>query len=485
VYPRRVMSAVAPASTDGWARNFQNLPQEHGHVPLRIEGTIPTSLQGTLYRNGPGRAGRGADRYAHWFDGDGAVAAVSIRNGAASGAVRMVRTPGLLREEKAGRLLFGGYNTPLKRPLREIFLRDRKNPANTAVMLWQGRLFALCEAGRPFELGPDELQSLGETDLGGVIVHAFSAHPHVSPTRRSILGFGIKVGPRVVVSSYELPERGVARRISQFNLRGPLVLHDFAVAARHMVFSIPPMRAELLPLLLQQKGPLDAMRWERSRGTELVVVPIDTPDETFRITVEAHLAEHFVNAFERDGELFLDFTRYEDHRGLEDAVGGLLDGVLRAPLRSTLSRCIIDLKTHRARFEELSREPCELPRVAPSVDTAPHRFVYVVAWSSAEAARTRFFDALRKHDVETGKTETFVPGEGQFVGEPVFVPRGSGSSSAPEDDGYLLTMVYDAKVDRTHLAVLDAQRLEAGPVGRAWFDHAIPYGFHGVWDPRH
>src|SRR5689334_10673522 len=107
-----------------WTRAFENLQREHGFEPLRVEGTIPAELDGTLYRNGVGRMDCGGERYGHWFDGDGAVTAVRLQRGQASGAVKLVRTPWLARQERAGRVLFGGYNTPYKRPVREIFLGD-------------------------------------------------------------------------------------------------------------------------------------------------------------------------------------------------------------------------------------------------------------------------------------------------------------------------------------------------------------------------
>src|SRR5262249_50328942 len=123
-------------------------------------------LAGTLFRNGAGRFGVGGERVGHWFDADGAITAVRLGDGGASGACRLVRTLGMLRESRAGRRLFGGYDTPFVRPLQETFLKDAKNPANTSVLLWQGRVFATCEGGKPHEITRADLATLGETDLG-------------------------------------------------------------------------------------------------------------------------------------------------------------------------------------------------------------------------------------------------------------------------------------------------------------------------------
>jgi len=45
-------------------------------------------------------------------------------------------------------------------------------------------------------------------------------------------------------------------------------------------------------------------------------------------------------------------------------------------------------------------------------------------------------------------------------------------------------MILDARRKTSHLAVLDAQRIADGPIARAHFDHAIPFGFHGAWSPN-
>jgi all-trans-8'-apo-beta-carotenal 15,15'-oxygenase len=62
----------------------------------------------------------------------------------------------------------------------------------------------------------------------------------------------------------------------------------------------------------------------------------------------------------------------------------------------------------------------------------------------------------------------------------MFVPRRGG---AAEDDGWLLTMVYDASLDRSYLAVLDAREPGSPVKAKATFDHHIPPGFHGSWVP--
>ncbi|MGZ5968169.1 MAG: carotenoid oxygenase family protein [Polyangiales bacterium] len=469
--PHDASMPAAPA----WRLGFSDLPREHGFEPLRVEGTLPADLEGTLYRNGPGRFGVGKERYRHWFDGDGAVTAVRIGHVRAFGATRMVQTREYLEEQRAGRRLYGGYDTPLARPFFETVLGHNKNLANTAVLLWDDRVFALCESGRPIEVSEHDLATLGENDLG-VVRRAFAAHPHRVPSRRATYGFGLAVGPRTAVEVYELCDDRAPRTIARFSLRGLRLNHDFAVTERHAVFFFSPMYLSIPDLLFFGKGPVSSARWRPERGVEVVIVALDAPHEVTRFHADAFHMEHVVNAFERDGEIVVDQVDYDSPSGLEQFVSGLVRGVVQAPLASRLRRVVVNPQRRSLRTELLADRQLELPRVSPRVQSRAHRHAYLVG-ASAE-----FIDSILAFDLERGTAETFAPGEEQYPSEAVFVPsRRGGGEATDENDGYLLTMVLDARRGSSHLAVLDARRIADGPIARLHFDHAIPFGFHGIF----
>ena len=79
---------------DDWSAAFTSQEHEFDAVPLQAaEGSLPLSLRGTLFKNGPARFSRGDERYAHWLDGDGYVTALVLDGGGgAKWSVRFVRT---------------------------------------------------------------------------------------------------------------------------------------------------------------------------------------------------------------------------------------------------------------------------------------------------------------------------------------------------------------------------------------------------------
>lgn len=463
--------AAAAQRAPSWIGGFRDVAREHGYQPLEVEGTLPRDLVGTLVRNGPGKFGVAGERYRHWFDGDGVVRGVRLEGGRAFGAVRTVRTRGLVREERAGKRLFGAYDTPLARPLRELLLRDRKNPANTSILAWQERLFATCEAGLPYEIDRD-LHTVGETDLG-VIRGAFSAHPHRVPSRRCTFNFGLDPTFHTIVRAYALPDEGRPRELARFTLDGTRLQHDFAVTEHHLVFFFAPMYLSVTSML-RGRGPASSTVWRPERGSEIVVVPIDRPQAMRRFRTDAFMLEHVVNAFEEGDELVVDHTHYARPWDLEGFVRGLVRGEVEAPARGTIRRARI--RGSRMTTELLVDRALELPRISPRVETARHRFAYYAGGASEGEGAP--FEAVIKHDLERATFDVYAPGPEQYAGEAVFVPREGGSA---EDDGWLLTMVYDARSDRSRLDVLDARAPSNGPLAKCWFDHPVPYGVHGIW----
>jgi len=472
------MIPAAASTTPDWHRAFQDLPREHGFEALRIEGTLPDGLEGMLVRNGPSLFSSHGDRYRHWFDGDGAVSAVRIAGGRAEGAVRLVQTPALLAERAAGRRLFGAYGTPHPGgPLARLGKIQTKNAANTSVLAWNDRLFALYEGGLPTELSMDDLSTVGPTDLDGAVRMTFSAHPHRVEARRASYNFGLRYGRVTELDLFELPDGGRARRIASLPLAGPVLLHDFIATPRHLVFFVAPVRLRVLRAMLGLGSFSDNLAWTPSDGTEVIVVPIDDPERPVRFRSEAFFQWHFANAFERGGEIVVDLVRYPDFE-TNRWLGDVTRGGDRGDAEGAFHRMILDPKQGTLRGERRWDASCEFPRVSPHVEGRPYRHAYLA--SHARGGEGGMFQRITRLDVESGAAAHASLPEGHYPSEPIFVPR---PGAAREEDGWLVSLVYDAGAHASHVAILEADALEKGPIARAWFDHHLPFTFHGAWVP--
>ncbi|MBO0872705.1 MAG: carotenoid oxygenase family protein, partial [Pseudonocardia sp.] len=116
--------------------------------------------------------------------------------------------------------------------------------------------------------------------------------------------------------------------------------------------------------------------------------------------------------------------------------------------------------------------PFEWPRINyPGRNARPYRFAY----GSGATATDTF--ALTKIDVEDGAVTQWADGH-CYPGEPVFVPRPDGRT---EDDGVVLSIVFDPESSGSFLLVLNGRDLsERARVGAP---HRMPFGFHGDFFP--
>jgi len=440
----------------------RNLSREHGFEALDVEGNLPEGLRGTLYRNGPGIFDLFGARYDHPFEGDGAVNAVRFDGrGGARGAVRITESAGLRAERQAGRRLFGSSLPWWRRMWNMHVGGGTKNTANTNVIVWQERVLALMEAARPTELDADDLRTLGETDLG-VVGQAFSAHPHYVHSRRALYNFGVRYGRESALELYELPDRGAPRRLGEVPLDGPPMLHDFIATDHHLVFFVPPAWVDVPRMMLQRGTFTDMFRWRPERGVQVVVVPIDRPDDYVSFHADAFYQWHYVNAFERDRDIVVDFVHYPDFSSFrafssdEDIPPG------------TLHRATVDTAARRLRLEQLDDRPGEFPRVHPGREGA----AYNVAWLTVDDLR-----GIARYDLTSRTLDVLELPQDWITSEVVFVP----TSDESEVEGWLIGQTYDASRDRSGVSVYDAARFIDGPVATAWFDHPLPITFHGNW----
>jgi carotenoid cleavage dioxygenase-like enzyme len=101
----------------------------------------------------------------------------------------------------------------------------------------------------------------------------------------------------------------------------------------------------------------------------------------------------------------------------------------------------------------------------------PRRFVWLATSDTTPRSIVRL-------DLERGGVKTWTPPRGQHVSEPVFAPRPGGTG---ETDGWGLVLVFDESTETSHVVVLDAEAPDAGPIGRAHFDHHVAVTLHGAW----
>jgi carotenoid cleavage dioxygenase len=449
------------------AGNFAPVHSEDD-FELEVTGEIPAGLAGAFYRNGPNPQFEPRDDY-HWFAGDGMIHGFFVEDGKVRYRNRYVRTPKWEFEHDGGRALFGVFGNPMTSD-PATFGKD-SGVANTNIVWHAGRLYALEEGHKPFELDPLTLASKGYAEQYGGRV---TAHPKIDPETGEMVWFGYSIGdmPFSRTVSYGVTDAaGVVTRRDDFEAPFSAMVHDFLVTRRHALFPILPLTGDLQRVMTG--GP--AYAWEPGKGSHVGVLRRDAPVDTMRwFTTDACYVFHPMNAWEEGDRIFADVMEYP-----EAPLFPTVDGQPTRNAHARLVRWTFDLAGDS---DTIKREPLDdLTGEFPRFDERRAGLSYRHGWFAGRSRRdgpSLRFDTLSHIDLTGGRRADYLFEAGDAPGEPVFVPR---TADAAEGDGWVVAVVYRGKTDRSDFVVFDAQDMAKGPIGVASVPRRVPFGFHGNW----
>ncbi|MBW4563354.1 MAG: carotenoid oxygenase family protein [Mojavia pulchra JT2-VF2] len=445
-------------------KNFAPVELEITADNLSVIGEIPPELNGMLIRNGPNPLFPSPAWY-HWFDGHGMLHGVQISNGKAKYHNRYIQTQGWKTEKDAGRAIWSGFLTP---PQPESPNAPPINTANTAVVWHANRLLALWEGGEPYQIQVPELTTVGSYTYGGELQSAFTAHPKVDCATGEMMFFGYSWVNLPHLQYSVVSPQGKLLRTVPIDLPVGVMMHDFAITANYTIFMNLPLTFRL-ERAQQGKPPL---LFEKDIPSRFGILPRHGDNSSIRwFEAPACYVAHTLNAYEDGDEVVLIACRMPTTTML---------GLAGRPQDnhsdiSFLYKWRFNLKTGAVIEEPLDDIPSEFPRVNDQQLGHKTRYGYS---SRMIPNSVPLFDGVIKYDFANGSSQTHVLGKGRYGGEGVFVPR---PNAIDEDDGWLLTFVYDEVANISELLVLNAKDITAEPVARIMIPQRVPYGFHGTW----
>jgi len=430
--------------------NFAPVTEEVTETDLPVIGELPRDLTGRYLRNGPNPIGEIDRSTHHWFTGAGMVHGVRLDGGRAAWYrnrwVRSLEVVEALAEDVGD--------------------RELESANNTHVIGHAGRTWAIVESGPPpVELGY-ELDTIGANRLFGTLADgAFSAHPKLDPDTGDLHAIAYKWPDfEDHVQYVHVGRDGRVKKTVDVPVPGMVMVHDTSLTANYMVIYDLPVTVNLE---LVERGMSFPFAWNRDYAPRLGLLPRAGGDVIW-CDVKPCFVFHPLNAYEDEaGNVVLDVCRYERMFDL-DAQGPFGDDV------AALYRWTVNPQTRTVSEVCVEERGLEFPRCHPSLNGRPYRYGYTVA-TTGEA-----FPAIYKHDLVTGRTLAHELGAGRHGAEPYFVPR---MGARGEDDGYLLSYVFDESRGASELLIVDAQEPAGEPLARVLLPARVPYGFHGAWVP--
>ncbi|MFD7065158.1 carotenoid oxygenase family protein [Streptomyces sp. NPDC059906] len=440
--------------------NFGPVTDEVSVDDLPVTGTLPPELNGRYLRIGPNptspdETGPGH----HWFVCRGMVHSVRLREGRAEW-------------------------------YRNRFVRGDapEDVPNTNVLAQGGRLLALVGGGgAPVCVAPD-LDRMSTWDADGALRTGFTAHPKIDPVTGEMHSVNYLIKPGAESLRYlVLDAAGKPTHAAELPVPGVPMVHDMAMTATRVVVLDLPVTlsvdaASRLAAGVPESGDALPMRWNEEHPSRVGVLPRGgTAEQLSWFDAPRCYVFHVLNAYDApDGSIVMDVVRYDTV--FRDVFRGPADGL------PALARWTVPADRGAVSEQIISDYGLEWPRINEAWSGRAHRYGWFGGTGPHSLRLSDDVDRdlggsfepgpLVKVDTTTGEVLTHHFGTGRVTQEPAFVAR---PGAEAEDDGWILSVVYDGNTDRSELVVLDAADVTAPPVARVHLPRRVPFGFHGNW----
>ena len=470
-----VESTIVDRSNPYMDGSFMHNYKEFNATDLEVIGEIPNDVDGVYLRNTENQVHEPIGRY-HPFDGDGMIHSINIKDGEISYRNRFVRTKGFAAEKEAGKSLWAGLAEHPSRSKRPGWGAQEalKDSSSTDVIVHAGKVLStFYQSAEGYRLDPVTLEQFGTE--GWVPIDGISAHPKVDPRTGELLFFNYsKHAPYMHYGVVSADNK--LKHYTPIPVPGPRLPHDMAFTENYSILNDMPMfwNEEAL------KKDIHAVEYYPDMKTRFAIIPrYGNAEEIQWFEADPTYVLHWTNAYEEGDEIILDgyfqdCPKPPNHPTAPAGMGRIMAFLANDLLQPRLHRWRFNLKTGETTEERLDERIIEFGVINALYSGLKYRYVY----ATIPTPGYFLFDGLTKNDLETGEHVTHMFGDQRYGSEPAFAPRLNPKS---EDDGYVVSIISDLKLNRSEFVMYDAQDIAAGPVCKVILPERICSGVHATW----
>jgi carotenoid cleavage dioxygenase-like enzyme len=474
--------------------NFAPVEDETAVEGLEVQGKVPEELQGGIYVRDGGNPHFAPIGHYIWIDSDGMLHKVRLgETGSKDKKLRtttymnkFIETDGWLIEKQRGKAIWPEItsivNFRFLLNLVELWIEYilKINPykppfikitGNTNVILTAGQVLALYEFGNATLVDASNLSTLNrEYDFNGQWKCHFTAHPKVDPETKEFLGFGYNFPffPEIQYSVWS-PE-GQLKHSAIFKLPKASGLHDWWVTKNYSIWMDGALTYEFDKIFDIP------VRYDYDKQCRIGVCKrYGTGIKWFNVPNQFFF--HTFNAYEKQDEttgrvkLIMHACKWK-YLTLTPSPKD------KQPF-PTVWEYTLDPETGDYTERQVSSLYVDFPRINENCMGLPYRYGYAAEfYEPNEDIGLWRFNTIIKFDFNApnGNPQRYSVGDKRFAGEPCFVARKNAKS---EDDGFLVTFVYDENKKRSELVILDAKTFSGPPIATVPLPVRVPYGLHG------
>ncbi|KAG6541902.1 hypothetical protein Mapa_016730 [Marchantia paleacea] len=477
---------------------FAPIPDETPvYRDLEVTGELPACMDGVYIRTGPNPQLIPSGGYC-FFDGDGMLHSVRIRDGKASYCARFVRTSRFEQERAAQQPLFikpfgelhgmSGLARMLLFGLRAalglVDLSKGWGAANTGLTFFDKHLLAMSEDDLPYIIRVKEdgdLETRGRYDLNGQLSRAMTSHPKVDPITGELFSISSDFSAAPYLKYFVISRDGVKGPDVPIKIKEPTIAHDFAVTENYAV--LPDLDLVISMNSMIRGGP--AIGFDKEKVSRLGVLPrYATDDEQIQwFELPESFCFHYWTAWEEGEEIVL--------TGSILVPADKFFTTQRLDLRYELTEIRLNRATGLASKRPLVPDlNLESGQINQRFYGRKCRYVYFAlmeplpTWVRSTGVAKIDLEAAGENAVDYSSGPVVgirhFTDEGCLGSEPFFVPRTSDPDAA-EDDGYVVTYAHHEATGLSELLIMDARSPTLETVASVKLPARVPYGLHGIF----
>ncbi|XP_069377639.1 beta,beta-carotene 15,15'-dioxygenase [Paralichthys olivaceus] len=504
-------------------------------VRAQVKGSLPSWLQGTLLRNGPGLFSVGGSEYNHWFDGLSLIHSFTFSNGEVTYRSKFLKSDTYKRNIKADRIVVSEFGTMIyPDPCKNIFSRAFTHLCNVMPDFTDNNLINIIRYGQDYyassevnymnQIDPVTLETVGRINYRNhIALNLATAHPHYDDQGNTynmgtaIMGLGpptyviFKVPADASDKERNKPALRKVQKICSIPFRStlsPSYFHSFGMTENYIIFVEQPLKLDIVRLATAYFRGVNwgsCLKFDKDDITLFHVVNRKTGRAVrTRFYSDALVVFHHINAYEDDDHVVFDLITYKDSnlydmfyiQNMTQAASSFIQSN-QSFSPPTCQRFVLPLSAHKesprgtnlvtltdttaqAVVQEDGSVYCrpdlifqglELPGINYSYNTRKYRYFY--------GSRVEFSphpNKLAKVDIVTREHVEWTQ-DNCFPSEPVFV---ASPGAVEEDDGVILSSVISPDPNISpFMLILNAKNFEE--VARASIPASIHMDLHGYF----
>uniref|UniRef100_A0AAY5F026 Beta-carotene oxygenase 1, like n=1 Tax=Electrophorus electricus TaxID=8005 RepID=A0AAY5F026_ELEEL len=322
-------------------RNGKETPEP---VKAELSGTIPSWLQGTLLRNGPGLFSIGESSYNHWFDGMALIHSFTFKDGEVYYRSKFLRSGTYKKNTAANRIVVTEFGTlAYPEPSKNIFSKAFTYLINTIPDFTDNNIINIIRYGEDYyasseinyinQINPSSLDTIGRSNYRDYIaLNLATAHPHYDDEGNTYnMGTAIMAltGPKYVIfrvpsiASDKENKRPALRKVEHIcsipfhSTLYPSYFHSFGMTENYIIFVEQALKLDIIRLTTAYiKGVSwgKCLKYDKDDITLFHVINRRTGKVAgTKFYTDAFVMFHHINAYEEDGHVVFDLITYEDN----------------------------------------------------------------------------------------------------------------------------------------------------------------------------